>query len=316
MLYKFIISVIFGIYAFSISNFEIIVSSIQIIRIDWVIYSIIALTCSVLITAMRWFKFLNILNFKFRAIWTFFLYFYANFLNQGLPTTIGGDLFRVAQTSNFINKISYKNFKKFLSLNKNSILTKSLVSIIFDRIWGLIGVYLLLALSLINIDRNYFQHGRILSIIMIFSFFFFLIILQIIFKSNVLRSLRLIMFKPINNNEIQKFLNYIFTFPHNLIEAFRSILIHFLTIFALYCSMKSINLEIDFLILIFVFSIVSFLIILPLSLAGWGIREASLVTLLSFWNYDQTQIILSSVIFGILTLISTLPGLLFLKFNK
>ena len=52
----------------------------------------------------------------------------------------------------------------------------------------------------------------------------------------------------------------------------------------------------------------SFAVALPISAAGWGVREASLVTLLGLVGVDRSAALLLSVEFGLLTTLLSLPG--------
>jgi glycosyltransferase 2 family protein len=57
-----------------------------------------------------------------------------------------------------------------------------------------------------------------------------------------------------------------------------------------------------------VMSMVTLVTVLPISLAGWGVREVSVVALLGMLGVDQAPALLLSVEFGLLGLLMTLPG--------
>jgi hypothetical protein len=50
------------------------------------------------------------------------------------------------------------------------------------------------------------------------------------------------------------------------------------------------------------------LMMLPISISGWGLREATLSTTLVLWGVDSGITVLASVSFGIVTLVTYLPG--------
>ena len=52
------------------------------------------------------------------------------------------------------------------------------------------------------------------------------------------------------------------------------------------------------------------LMMLPISISGWGLREATLSTTLVLWGVDSGITVLASVSFGIVTLVTYLPGAL------
>jgi hypothetical protein len=51
--------------------------------------------------------------------------------------------------------------------------------------------------------------------------------------------------------------------------------------------------------------------VLPVSVGGWGVREAAAVTLLAMTGIDATSALLVSITFGILIFLATSPGVLF-----
>jgi hypothetical protein len=50
------------------------------------------------------------------------------------------------------------------------------------------------------------------------------------------------------------------------------------------------------------------LMMLPISISGWGLREATLSTTLVLWGVDSGITVLASDSFGIVTLVTYLPG--------
>lgn len=47
---------------------------------------------------------------------------------------------------------------------------------------------------------------------------------------------------------------------------------------------------------------------LPISIAGWGVRETAMVTAFSFVGLDSSSTLVLSILFGILTMVTALPG--------
>ncbi|MFZ2066941.1 MAG: lysylphosphatidylglycerol synthase transmembrane domain-containing protein [Xanthobacteraceae bacterium] len=75
-----------------------------------------------------------------------------------------------------------------------------------------------------------------------------------------------------------------------------------------YCIALSLNIDIGPVAIIAVMSLMSFAVALPISAAGWGVREASLVTLLGLIGVDRSASLLLSVELGLLTTLLSLPG--------
>lgn len=77
---------------------------------------------------------------------------------------------------------------------------------------------------------------------------------------------------------------------------------------AAYCIARSIGLDVGLIAMIAVMSIVTFVAALPISLAGWGLREVSAVALLSLLGVARDGALLLSVEFGLLSTLASLPG--------
>ena len=60
----------------------------------------------------------------------------------------------------------------------------------------------------------------------------------------------------------------------------------------------------------------SLLLMLPISISGWGLREATLSSVLALWGVSPSLTVLASISYGALTVISVLPGAYFLLKRK
>ena len=78
--------------------------------------------------------------------------------------------------------------------------------------------------------------------------------------------------------------------------------------FAAYCIAQSLSIGISVVHMMAVISLVIFIAALPISLAGWGVREISFVTLLGLLGVDREAALLLSVEFGIIGTLMSLPG--------
>jgi uncharacterized membrane protein YbhN (UPF0104 family) len=78
--------------------------------------------------------------------------------------------------------------------------------------------------------------------------------------------------------------------------------------FAAYCIARSLGIEIGLLAIMGVMSAVTLISVLPISLAGWGVREVSVVTLLGMLGIEQAPALLLSIEYGLLALLISLPG--------
>jgi glycosyltransferase 2 family protein len=77
---------------------------------------------------------------------------------------------------------------------------------------------------------------------------------------------------------------------------------------AAYCVSLSLGIDVGLTAMIAIMSFVAFATALPISLAGWGVREVSLVSLLSLLGIDREAALILSVEFGIINTLMSLPG--------
>jgi len=75
-----------------------------------------------------------------------------------------------------------------------------------------------------------------------------------------------------------------------------------------YCIGCSLGIGVGPIAMIAVMSIIIFVTALPISLAGWGVREVSVVALLGFLGVDHAAALLLSIEFGLLSTLLSLPG--------
>lgn len=77
---------------------------------------------------------------------------------------------------------------------------------------------------------------------------------------------------------------------------------------AAYCIARSLHIGVGPLAMIAIMSLVTLLVALPISMAGWGVREVSLVAALGLLGGDRAAALLLSVEFGLLSTLLSLPG--------
>jgi uncharacterized membrane protein YbhN (UPF0104 family) len=77
---------------------------------------------------------------------------------------------------------------------------------------------------------------------------------------------------------------------------------------AAYCISLSLGMDVGVMAMIAIMSFVAFATALPISVAGWGIREVSLVSLLGLLGIDREAALVLSVEFGIINTLMSLPG--------
>jgi uncharacterized membrane protein YbhN (UPF0104 family) len=75
-----------------------------------------------------------------------------------------------------------------------------------------------------------------------------------------------------------------------------------------YCIARSLDITVGPQAIVAIMSLVTLVVALPISMAGWGVREVSLIAVLGLLGVDRASALLLSVEFGLLGTLSALPG--------
>ena len=88
--------------------------------------------------------------------------------------------------------------------------------------------------------------------------------------------------------------------------------IHVLTVASLGLCLRGFGPWVPFEALMIGLPALSVLMILPISISGWGLRETTLSAVLALWGIPSGITVLASVSFGVICLVICLPGAIFL----
>jgi uncharacterized membrane protein YbhN (UPF0104 family) len=88
-----------------------------------------------------------------------------------------------------------------------------------------------------------------------------------------------------------------------------SLFIHLMALLSIYFIGSGVGLEFDLLTYMVVVPPVILLTIVPISLAGWGVREGGMIGLFTLLGADLTLVMSMSIIYGLILIITSLPGL-------
>jgi len=212
------------------------------------------------------------------------------FFNQALPSSIGGDAVR-----------GY-----YLCKNENYSLSDATIGVLLDRVIGLLGLVLLVILTIPLIFESTITVLTKWTILSIIFFALLAIILSLIIDliPNKFSQLKII-------NGLVKFSTkgreVLFSY-YGLIAVILSIIIHLTFVFAAWLLAYGMGLDIPFIGMLLIVPITNLLIALPISIAGWGIREGLFITGLGYLNVSSDAALALSILYGLLMLFVSLPG--------
>jgi uncharacterized membrane protein YbhN (UPF0104 family) len=90
-----------------------------------------------------------------------------------------------------------------------------------------------------------------------------------------------------------------------------SAVVHLLSFSAMYLAAHAAQVPLTFLVVLAIGPVLLLAHVFPISIGGWGVREAAAVALLGMTGVDPTSALLVSIMFGVLLVLATLPGAVF-----
>lgn len=256
----------------------------------WLVLALALQLTSSAVASLRWCLIMQRIGFS--NSFSFYLksYFKGVFFNQGLPTSIGGDGMRILDCSR----------RQGSTLN-------SFYGVFIDRIVGLAGLLLL------NIGALLFNssllppkiHYLLLGILGCLTAG--LVLLFFLRKFPFIRKIKpLAMLGELSERYYQVYSN-VWDITQQLAL---SIVIHLFAMTAFYVLGRGMGLDYPLQVYLIMVPPVILLTILPISLAGWGVREGALVGFFLLIGADKSKVLSFSILYGLLLLVSSLPGLL------
>jgi uncharacterized membrane protein YbhN (UPF0104 family) len=252
------------------------------------------------------------------------LYFAGGLINQGLPSTLGGDSYR-AITATHLSKSGQLSAEKKLDAelhqsldleHANPKLRLSFSMVLVDRLLGLAGNNFLGGIGLILGGATLATWGQDLGYavtgIMVFAGLLIAVILAWGPASNLLQKL----LNRLHMNHALPGIELAFSWPMNIAQATFAIGIHCLTMMTLLFCLKAYGVDAPIEALMIGLPALSLLLMLPISISGWGLREATLSSVLALWGINPSITVLASISYGAITVLSVLPGAYFLLKRK
>ena len=293
LVFKVTVTLGLMVYIFTEIDINKIKFSFKEINISYIFITFFILLTQTILASYRWFFVNSYLKIDLPFYKVIKYLWVGLFFNQALPSSIGGDAMKIY----------------FLKQNKIS-LSKSTLTVLTDRLFGLLGLIILVVTSLIVLQNNDLvtdlNRSIFLVLIGLTLTFLMLQIFKKFLKSYLRNSVLYILIEIIDN-----FLGLLSDRSVGLKIFSLSIAIHLLSIFAVYFIALSIGENINIEVLLYVVPIFTFLMILPISLAGWGVRETIVIKLLPIFFIAPENAFLISIIYGLMTLLISLPGGIF-----
>ena len=254
----------------------------------WILVALIMQLASIYIAAYRWFKISQLLVFQEKLSFYVEVYFKGTFFNQVLPSSIGGDAVRMLE-------LTGKGYDK-----------KNAFYVVFvDRVVGLVGLLVLNLVATLLFFGAFDREFSLLIIAIALSGIFGFALLFQLHRLTFLTNIKFLnLFVRLANR-----LNSLYASRKLLLKHIGiSVIVHIFSVLTMYGLSLALDLHLSFQVLLIAVPPVFLLTIVPISLAGWGIREGAMVGIFMLVGADSTKVLVMSVLYGLLLIISALPG--------
>jgi glycosyltransferase 2 family protein len=228
---------------------------------------------------------------------SFWAYMEGAFFNQVLPSTIGGDAIRVLRWR-----------------SPQMPAADAFATVLVDRISGATGAALLAGFASLLLLAHDVADYRTLAVLALSAAFLFGG-LCFIALMRWPRLQGLLHYLDRMHPGLERVRRALVLGRRFLLSLGYSVVGHCLSGVAVYALARSLAVDLPLSLAIGITGVVILISMIPISLAGWGMREASFLTLLGPLGVSNRDAVLIGILFGLVVLVSALPGGLSLLFG-
>ncbi len=291
---------------------------------QWFLAALACMMAAFVCGGYRWGLFMQSVGFPRRIRSYIGLYFAGGLINQGLPSSLGGDSYRAITATHLTTTGNLSETKKLDEELHHSVdldhatpkLRLSFAMVLVDRLLGLAGNNLLGGIGLILGGATLATWGQDLGYAVIGVMLLAGLIIAVILAWGPSKQLLQKILDRFLMNKAMPGIQLAFSWPVNIAQAGLAIGIHFLTILTLLFCLKAYGVTAPIEALMIGLPALSLLLMLPISISGWGLREATLSSVLALWGVNPSLTVVASISYGAITILSVLPGAYFLLKQK
>jgi len=290
ILLKVIVS--FGLITLLINqvDFTKIVNILKNIDIPMIIYALIFFTIQIFVATMRWHFILECQKINLDYKNTLQILWSGLFFNQAMPSSVGGDVIR-----------GYYLKKQGMTLGRATL------GVLMDRLFGMLGLVILVVASLpllFELVNDPIAHTGVFLIALSIS----LALLFMLFTDKLPGNFGHI--KLIRGfYSLSQGARYCIAKRYNgLIILILSILIHLISVVAVMIIAVGLGLDIEWGGFLLMVPLVGLMMVVPISIAGWGVREGVMVVGFGYLGVAPELSLALSILYGLSILVVALPG--------
>ncbi|NKB19123.1 MAG: flippase-like domain-containing protein [Alphaproteobacteria bacterium] len=251
------------------------------------------LLIAIVFAAWRWQIIVRALGASLQFRTVFSLVWIGMFFNQALPSNLGGDAVRI-----------------WIFYRQDGVLKRAIGSVLLDRVAALVGLALL-ALLTFPLAAQFIDDTAILAILAFLVTIIFVGLLALLWLDRFM-----VLFRRLLPSRLYLSITSLAEDSRIVLAPHRfgphvlglSIANQILMVLVMFALAKGLSIDVELLALLVLIPPVILASLLPISFAGWGIREGAMIAMLGTVSVPPENALVLSVAFGFLTLIMSLPG--------
>lgn len=287
---KAAVSVLLLYFTLAAVNIDTVVSRLSHIDARWAVFALFILVVQLAVLAWRWRLLVVRCGADLPFARLFRLSMIGVFFNQTLPSSAGGDAMRI------------------WLLGKQSNWRIAAYSVLLDRVFGVVALAVLVLLCLpwtLGLVRN--PVGRAALLLIGCG----CIAAGIVFVALSWRRLEFLQrWTPTRHLAAAAGIAWsVLRSPSSFVAVFgSSIVVHLLTALAAWCAARAVGADLPLLYSLYLVSPVILLTVIPISIAGWGVREGAMVVAFGYAGLSQSDGLIVSLLFGFGYLVLGIAG--------
>lgn len=290
--FKFAVTV--GLLWFLIDRVDLgpVVSKLRTMQLSWATAAVAVLMAQLLLTGIRWYYVGQLVGAEIRLRQALHLVLIGQFFNQVLPSSVGGD-----------------GVRAWLVSREGISVRRAVVSIICDRVTVLVVLTVIVAVTLPLLFFVGGVHipsiGLLASMVPVLTALGLLILLLLGTKlSDWLMKFR---FSRPFGVLIRDLYIVLFTSVKSFWIIGLTLLVQAMVVLGVYLCARALNIELG-IIHALLLPLILLISMVPVSFAGWGVRESAMVVGLGFAGIAAPDALAISVTFGLTQIVVGLPG--------
>lgn len=280
LLAKVVVSGLLLYFALSAVNRSAVIGRLSQIDLRWVGLGLLLLLLQVFVLALRWQQIVVHCDAKLPLAQAFRFSMIATFFNQTLPSSVGGDAIRI------------------WLVGKQANWRVAGYSVFLDRVIGVVALAILVVACLpwsLELVRNSIGRAALLLI------GWGCIAAGLVFLGLAWQRLHVL-----QHWSVTRHLAAAATVAFAIVRSPRafaaifglSIFIHLLTALAAWCAARAVGADLSILYSLFLVPPVVLITVVPISIAGWGVREGAMVAAFAYAGLPQSDGLIVSLLFG------------------